>query len=125
MKVEGQFFRLPPSLLSPFTERPPLVAGRVISSVQEFSSRRILRLTRRMIPRNVFADGAPATYDHNGEIAMRLNPVVFAVVLLMAVTPFGQAAAVWTTIDPPGSINTQASGINTAGQIVGGFFDAH
>jgi probable HAF family extracellular repeat protein len=56
---------------------------------------------------------------------MRINLVVFAVVLLTAVTPSAKAAAVWTTIDPPGSVNTQAAGINTAGQIVGGFFDAH
>ena len=52
---------------------------------------------------------------------MRINLVVFAVVLLTAVTPSAKAAAVWTTIDPPGSINTHAAGINTAGQIVGGF----
>ena len=56
---------------------------------------------------------------------MPRNLVIFALLLLIASVPSAQAVTIYTTIDPPGSTHSEAHGINTAGQIVGLFFDAH
>jgi probable HAF family extracellular repeat protein len=43
--------------------------------------------------------------------------------LVLSINPIVRAFT-FTTIDPPGSFSTGASGINSSGQIVGGFFDS-
>src|SRR5205823_14636081 len=56
-----------------------------------------------------------------------MNPhktILLAVVLLAITAPLARAQGTYMQFDPPGSVYTYGQGINTAGDIVGYYFDA-
>jgi uncharacterized membrane protein len=54
---------------------------------------------------------------------MKTSKLTFAALLLIACVPLALAQGTYTQIDYPGAVDTEALGINTAGDIVGGYVD--
>jgi probable HAF family extracellular repeat protein len=86
-----------------------------------------LRAPHRRADQGRHAAGTPPSPNKRGGLPMRARPFLLAVALFLGVMGRAKADYIFTTLDPPGSVQTQflnATGINASGQIVGQYDDA-